>query len=389
MKVLCCFNGSYPNGMAMANRLKLYAKILSSKKISFLIFSEKGNAKSRSGNPFDLHYYYHWKKPSFVDSFIILRDIYSSIYRIKLFLLIFRFKDYDVLLSTGYKWPVILCFKIVCFLSGKKLIIELNEKPYSLMNLRFSFLNGIHSFILYNFVYKLIDGFIVISENLMGLANKYKKPSASVFKLPILIDGSKRVQRRPNESTPFIFHAGTLNEEKDGITDVFNAFGILKTKTDIPVKFILSNYLTDNETKAKIQSIIRKYDLKDDVIFHNFLSELELSRYYQECLAVVINKPNTLRNRHNFSTKLGECLFYKVPVIATNYGEAKKYLVHNFNALIIEETNPIQSISTALYELLNNNVDVKKITQNAHKTAVDNFDFNRHSDDFRTFLIGL
>ncbi len=389
LKVLCCYKGTYPQGMAMAKRLRLYAKICASIKFSFTVFSEKCFSKEHEGKPFDYHSYIQWKKKSIFDSFIVLRDVYSTIYRLKLFFIIFKSKDYDIVFSSGYKWPTILCFKFICFFTQKKLILELNEYPYSLSKTRFSFLNKINSFVLFNFVYKLIDGFIVISQNLHKVASKYKKSNAKVLLLPILIDSEDKINRTKNNSTPFIFHAGTLNDEKDGVVEVFKAFGKLKSKLNTPIKFILSNSKMDENTKNIINQIIEDYDMNDNIIFHNYLTNEKVRSYYQKCVAVVINKPNTFRNSFNFSTKLGESLLYSIPVITTNYGESRKYLIDGFNCLIIDETNPIDSISNHIYALISNKYDVNFLTQNGRKQAIDCFDYKNFSDDFKFFILSL
>lgn len=389
MKVLCCYKGTYPQGMAMAKRLYMYAKICASIKFSFTVFSEKCSSKQHKGKPFDYHSYIQWKKKSVFDSNIIIRDLYSSIYRLKLFLLIFKAKDYDIIFTSGYKWPTILCFKFICLLTQKKLVIELNELPYSLSKTRFSFLNKINSFILFNFIYKLIDGYIVISQKLFNVASKYKKTNSKVFLIPILINSEDKIQRIKNTSTPFIFHAGTLNDEKDGIIEVFKAFGNLKSNLNTPIKFILSNSKMDVKTNKIINQIIDDYDMKDNIIFHNYLTDTELRLYYQKCIAVVINRPNTYRNSFNFSTKLGESLFYSIPVITTNYGESRKYLIDGFNCLIIDEKKPVESISNHIYGLISNKYDVNFLTQNGQKQALDCFDYKNFSDDFKYFILSL
>lgn len=389
MKVLCCYKGTYPQGMAMAKRLYMYAKICASIKFSFTVFSEKCSSKQHKGKPFDYHSYIQWKKKSVFDSYVIIRDLYSSIYRLKLFLLIFKAKDYDIIFTSGYKWPTILCFKFICLLTQKKLVIELNELPYSLSKTRFSFLNKINSFILFNFIYKLIDGYIVISQKLFNVASKYKKTNSKVFLIPILINSEDKIQRIKNTSTPFIFHAGTLNDEKDGIIEVFKAFGNLKSNLNTPIKFILSNSKMDVKTNKIINQIIDDYDMKDNIIFHNYLTDTELRLYYQKCIAVVINRPNTYRNSFNFSTKLGESLFYSIPVITTNYGESRKYLIDGFNCLIIDEKKPVESISNHIYGLISNKYDVNFLTQNGQKQALDCFDYKNFSDDFKYFILSL
>ena len=83
--------------------------------------------------------------------------------------------------------------------------MELNEYPYSLSKTRFSFLNKINSFVLFNFVYKLIDGFIVISQNLPKVASKFIKSNAKVLLLPILIDSEDKINRTKNNSTHLFF----------------------------------------------------------------------------------------------------------------------------------------------------------------------------------------
>lgn len=86
---------------------------------------------------------------------------------------------------------------------------------------------------------------------------------------------------------------------------------------------------------------------------------------------MIINKYNTQQNRYCFSTKLGEYLALKKPVIITNIGEAMNYL-NETNAYIVEPGDP-QLIANNIISIINNKEKSKRIAENAYQLTLKEF----------------
>lgn len=396
MKLLILFDNSYPEGMAMANRLKLYAKALVSVDVHVTILAGKSNTDPQyKQKEFEGHYYYNIKSFHSLKRIPILNKLFYWINKLPLYSHLFKnICKYDVVWSIGYSWFSILIFSIICKINRKKIIIELNELPHSIIasRLQSNFTNGIKRSLLFHVSYPRIDGFVVISKKLELLATNYKNKKAKILKIPILIDTSQFKKEENLVSSrftsPYIFHAGTLTEEKDGILQVFEAFAQVASKQYPQLKFILSNKITLPNVINKINKIIFDYNVNENIIFNNHIKQEVLDLHLKSCSLVIINKPQNHRNEYNFSTKLGECMNYGIPIITTPVGEAMEYLKDRENAHIVNSTD-VNEITKRIIEILENPSNAIKLGNSARITAISEFDYRLYSMKLRNFLENL
>lgn len=390
MKVLCAFKGSYPMGHAMANRLTCYADSMNDLGIEFTVASEGQKVKSKKRQKYSNHFVWHWRKPSQFDSIPIISGIYSLLIRYKLYFHILFNNDADIILSAGYKWPQMIAFSIICKLSKKKYIIELNELPHSIIasRLQTKFSNKIKRWITLYLAFPRINGFIVISENLGELAKKHCGQNAKIIKIPILTNEIQPLNKKAKGGLD-IFHAGTLTTEKDGILTVFEAIGKARQESSLNIRFILSNYKALPSIKKKIESLIDKYEMKGDVIFHNYLNSSQLEEAYNSARLIIINKPNNLRNQYNFSTKLSVCMSYALPIISTSIGESKNYLVHEHNCMILKSSGDSNELSKLILRVFTSESLAENLGIEARKTAQEHFLYSKYNESFGQFLYSL
>jgi hypothetical protein len=80
--------------------------------------------------------------------------------------------------------------------------------------------------------FPLIDALTPISTGLYEIAKQYTNQECKLLKVPILVDFDKyKLDDKSNEAEyPYIFHSGTLTEQKDGILGIFKAFGEVHKK---------------------------------------------------------------------------------------------------------------------------------------------------------------
>jgi glycosyltransferase involved in cell wall biosynthesis len=391
MRVLVVFDNHYPEGMAMANRLHLYAKGIVELGGKIRILAGKYKKKSNGIQTYEGVEYYtlngsFYKLPSILNR---LTDFFE---RLNLYAhLIRNRKEYDIIWAIGYAWFPLLIFSIISKLFNKKVVIELNELPHSIVSSRLqsNFTNSIKRGLLFTITYPQLNGFIVISEALKELAETKRAKSAKIIKIPILMDASKfagedfNIDLRFKER--FVFHAGTLTEEKDGIVEVFEAIAKVIKEKDPQLKFILSNKITLPKIIAKIDGIIEKYGIQDNVIFHNHLSKDEMHKYLKTCTLVIINKPDNKRNSYNFATKLGEYMSYGIPIIATPVGESGKYLIDGKNVLLVNSKD-VNEIVSKISSILDNPEKSLNMGNEGRKTAIENFNFRNYSKPLLDFF---
>ena len=309
------------------------------------------------------------------DSSIILAKVYNYVL---LFFKVLKFlffvidrKDLVVMFpATDLRLLYLLFLKF----KGVRVICEINEYPLAAKD------NGFCActkrFIIFK-TFKLYSGFIVISENLNNLINKYKSRKSLVFKLPVIsikpnLNKSENKTIKPCEFD-YIFHAGSLLESKDNISDMLRAFGLARRNLNLKVKFILTGLLENSSDPFLLKKIINEFKMEEDIIFTGFLSYQELTAYMTHAKLAIVLKKDNLQNNYCFATKLSEYFSYRIPVITTLIGENKNFIVDNINAFVVASNSP-ELVSQSIIFAFENEIISKKIGMGGYKTFIKNFD---------------
>lgn len=276
--------------------------------------------------------------------------------------------DYFVLYEGGSFWHR-LCIKTIR-LAGGICGIELNELPYGTgvetvgkMKKREWYLKDI---------FPKLDFVWAISESLYELAQEYA-PQAQIIKVPIMVEGQLEGEDFPEQRVPYIFHSGTLYEQKDGVCGMLEAFGMACQKLQVPIEYILTGDLGESPHAEELKVIIKKYGIEDKVKFIGYLDLSTLRKYQKNCFLTIINKYDTQQNRYCFSTKLSEYLSFSRPVITTTVGEAKRYLKDGVNAFFVEPHRP-ELLAEKIVYAVNHPLETSAIGIEGHKLTEKEFD---------------
>jgi len=289
--------------------------------------------------------------------------------------------------------PRLLPIPIMHFL-GKKIIVEVNEYPYSTEGNKFTRITIIRKTLRWatlRWVIPKMDGIVVISENLKEVVNQYA-PSVPVLKVPILVDVSRgyftSFEKSPH-SHPYLFHAGSLSVQKDGIIKVIEAYAKAATllkKSSIQLDLVLTNKKTFPKIWQSIEKILIEYNLIDRMKITGYLSETELHDYIQHASALLINKPSTFQNKYNFPTKLGDYLLSGRPVILAAEGiEANNYIYNKVNGFVVPPDD-VEKIKNTLIWLFQNPLKANDIGKVGRQTAIDYFDYRKNSLQIKSFM---
>ncbi len=235
--------------------------------------------------------------------------------------------------------------------------------------------------------YPLCDGIIAISDALVELAKQHTTDECNVIKVPILVDFDKfHMEDHSSEAEiPYIFHSGTLFEQKDGILGMLEAFGKATQKLDKNIHFISTGTPNKSPHYHDIERIIKDYQIEDKVTFTGYLSNEELKDYLSKASLVIINKYPNQQNTYCFSTKLGEYLAAGKPVIITKVGEAMNWLKDGENAYIIEP-NDTELLAQTIVNAINNPENRNKIALNGQKICKECFDYRNYGKKLLHFF---
>ena len=391
MKVLILTAVPFPNGMAATNRIKCYAKALAEQGVDCKVLcfrrSDIKTNTTKEGREDGVEFKYvgrnsirskGWKGR--------LEDLIDHLHL--LLSLLLTVNKNTVVFSYGSTLHFGNMLIMVTHLKGGTFVRDLVEIPNVVLNdtpkqkrIREKELKC---------QFPRYDGVIAISTALKEMAEVYINKPNAVLQVPILVDYEKYYLEDQSEvaEKSFIFHSGTLTDQKDGITGMIEAFGKAVNSIDTPIYFYSTGYIEKSPQREEIKGIIEKYGIEDNVRFLGYLSDKELQEYMKKASLVIINKYKTEQNIYCFSTKLGEYMAAGIPVIITNVGEAMNWLIDGADARIVETENN-DALATAIIELIDNKGLRKRIGERGRETCKRSFDYHNYGKPIRDFFQSL
>ena len=390
MKVYIITREPFPIGMAATNRIICLAKAFRSAGVdcSVVIFRRGYTTNSIPGIGFFEGIPYKYiggsaqrakgkLKAKFQSFFLMIQLLVFLTHRIKSGNVIYDFFGKSNILKSIMIWLVHknggFCVRELCeypFGTGKETKKIVKQRKYAL-----------------NRLFPQYDGIVAISDALVDLAKHYCSPKCVIQKVPILVDFEK--YNLPDESSqasiPYIFHSGTLYEQKDGILGMIEAFGRAAKELDFPVKFICTGYKEKSPHIHEISSLIKKYHLENSVVFTGFISEDKLKVYLKGASMCIVNKYPNQQNRYCFSTKLGEYMAAGKAIIITRVGEAINWLEDKKNAIIVEP-NDRQALADAIVKLFTDKELRQSIGSEARNKCFQTFDFHNYGQVLNQFI---
>lgn len=378
MKVYITTSGPFPNGGANSSRIKCYIQGLLEHNIDCEVLTTSHKDKS---NP-NLGFRYIRIGKDYSNRHILIRMFYfvKNTLMLRMYLRD-RVRANDIVLM--YNNEIVESSILTALHKKCKLVREVNEIPYynSKLTSKIMRWGQFHVF------FKKFSGFVTISEPLKQIVEKYKSSNAQVLKVPILVDENKFKhieQHILNVNHPYIFHSGSLTENKDGFVGMLEAVSIVNQK-GYNIHLYSTGY---SSNKTYLDDIIKTLNIENFVHFLGFLDDERLRQYQLNSSMFIINKHDTLQNRYCFATKLGEYLSAQKPVIMTNIGEANYYLENNISAMVVSDQDT-ESIADKIIEILNNPGFSSYIGTNGYNVAKNNFSYKAQSERLLDFFTNL
>lgn len=387
MKILVIYKGSFPNGLAMTKRLQLYVKGL--KEVGNEIEIIIPNATDKNGSKineftqgdFEGVPFKYLSNSTERSSSFFLRRIHDFLGYSKLIKYLSNKKnkfDLVFLIDIRNNWRIPIYF--LSKFRKAKVIYELNEHPLIFSSkLKYWFEKKI--------IFKLFDGYIVISENLKELMKMIVKKRCLLLKIPIITNEMplEKFDYEENNQRDYIIHTGGLSEKKEGILGIIKAIHYVKHNYIKEIDLLFTGNLKSSIDKLIIEETIKELDLQDNIKFLGYISDLEVLKYQRNALLGLINKPENLQNNFCFPTKLGEYLAIGKPVLATNVGEYMNYLINGFNSIILKDNSP-ECLGENIIEVLKNKEYYENIGINGKITADLNFNYKVQCENINSFI---
>ncbi len=395
-RLLFLHEGTFPDGFAMTNRLKMYMKMLVGNNNPSKIIIPRRNQNFQFLEYEETEIDFLWDKP--IHTNIFLRKISYLVQDLKWAKYIFKNrKQIDIIFIAAMSiWPMFL-ITVIGKLFKKTIVCELNEFPFSSQG--GNYIDDLKYYKIFRrkfmefAILKHIHSVISISNDLTQYIKKINS-KIIIIEIPILCDVMyfKSFSLNMNSKTPdhkYIVHASHLSEYKDGFLTVLNAIGSYNLKLNDLDKIHI--YITSNQIPPllleSVNEVIINYELKDYIHFIGYQDDGQLFNLYSNASFLVINKPINLQNKYNFPTKLSEYLYFSKALIVSVNTAMSNYLKNELNCLIFKN-NDSEDLLNTIHSLMEKEYRNGILNIAGKNTVENNFDFNVHKANFQNvFLI--
>jgi glycosyltransferase involved in cell wall biosynthesis len=369
----------FPIGLAASNRIMSYAKgfIRNNCGVSVICMKPTENPKqvfnfNPSGIVDGISYEYSCGKTTRSFHFINRRiDNIKGIYKICLDLLKEkRSERTDVIIyySTSTSRALLLFW-----ITRIKKILYLKEESEmpEVYYLHMSFLQRIF---FKNVHYQLFDGLLLMTKRLIRYFQTEKKLNKQFIHVPMTVDAERFINIGKNKSRgKYIAYCGVLNNKKDGIDMLIEAFVLISTDFPEVNLYLIGESSSDEEFKSYLEKVKLNH-LMGRIIFTGRVSKDSIPEFLCNASILIMPRPESIQAEGGFPTKLGEYLATGNPVVVTKVGEISEYLTDGKNVFMAKPGN-IESLITKIKEILTDYEKAKEIGIEGQKTAMKYFNY--------------
>lgn len=269
-------------------------------------------------------------------------------------------------------------------LIGYKIIFDIDDNFYALVDFRNSFSSGMNpsGWQPQKRIQYLANHIIVISTSLFQQFSKQKLNHRRLTLLPVTIQADKfRWQSNGFYEPVKIFYNGTFLEA-DGIENLLKAFERIAVR--YPESMI---YLSGMGVSKRVDWIISQIDIspfRQRIQYLGYLNENVYHQYLKNC-DIIYAVQGDASNAVSFPTKLAEYLATGKSVLAPRSGEIPNYLADKKNAIFVNP-DAIDSVEAGIEYLLKNREHARKIGLAGRQTALQNFDIQAVGQKFYKIL---
>ena len=376
LKIAILTLAGFPEGMAVTNRVFYYAKGLQENGSEVEVIIVKPTEKAGNvinseseGNYNGVNFSYSLGKS--VRSMNFLRRRIDDIIGPYIAAVTVIKNKYDVGMligSNSFYHPMI--FKIMFRFFGIKFYAERTELMFH--NKKKAGLYKIKNKIYEKIIYKNLDGFFVISNQLLREYSKLKSKRCKLGLIPVIVDENEIYKPEITRSKNLVY-TGPLTQKKDGILTIIQSFFMI-AKNCPETDLIMTGDIDSTPDKDKILSLVNNSEFKSRVKFLGFMSRKGMIELINSACGLVLAKPLSDQSDTCFPTKLGEYLSTGNPVVITKTGEIPMYLKDGVNAYIAEPGSA-ESFAFKLAEMLNDPEKAKAIGMKGRQVAIGNFNY--------------
>lgn len=260
---------------------------------------------------------------------------------------------------------------MVAKLSGVKMAIERNEYPAVYIQQTRVLKKWLYDNFILRWHYRLFSLMFVMTDELEQFFKKHISSKTFIQKLPMTVDFDRFGMSGSAMEKPYIFYAGSLSEQKDGVESLICAFSEVQHKFPELVLKIAGTAANSTEA-AKLHGLVNEKSSDDRIIFLGNVDREKIPEYLSSAKILVLPRPDTRQARGGFPTKLGEYLASARPVIVTRVGEIPQMLTEE-QVFFISPDQIVQELKDKIIYIMEHEEQALNVGLEGKKAAMHNF----------------
>jgi glycosyltransferase involved in cell wall biosynthesis len=237
------------------------------------------------------------------------------------------------------------------------------------------------------FVNKL-SACVVMTKALYVFFEKLNIPNLKLLHLPMTVDLARFKNKQIpllNFQKPYILFVGVMNNAKDGVDILIDAFAQISDKYPKYCLYLVGPWQYDTPGHLKR---IKELGLIDRIFWHNEVGRDEIPPLLLEASLLALPRPDSKQAQGGFPTKLGEYLASGNPVCATTVGEIPDYLTDN-ESVFFADPGSIPSFADAMNRALENETRANHVAKNGRLISEKFFNKDIQASILHNFLIEI
>jgi glycosyltransferase involved in cell wall biosynthesis len=283
----------------------------------------------------------------------------------------------EAMVVTTFSYTQIVYYKLLSVFLKSKILLDVVEKNSTIAG-RNGFLQKLNDFFYERYCYGLMDGILVISDQLKAFVQGItRKPIA---KIPVVFDYDriKPENKLNNTGHPYLLFCGHANYIHT-IDFILEAYNLVETKSyDLKI-------VSNGSQLNKVNTHISSHPRSAQISLLSGLTDEALFDLYKNANALLIPLFNTPQDIARFPQKISEYLASGNPIVSTNVGEVAKYFDHGKNAFLAEPDNRYE-FSKMMDKAYSSSINSNAIGSAGRKLGLENFDFRKIGLDISNFI---
>ena len=258
-----------------------------------------------------------------------------------------------------------MSYYLLSRIKGIRMIQERTEYPFITQNNNLIF--KINLWFYLRISCKLFDAMILITDVLSDYFDKYLSRSGKKIIVPIVVDPSRFEAVKLNSDQPeYVAYCGSMQSNKDGIEILIQAFSLISSK--YPSLYLKLIGKTDFQGFHKLSKLVDLQAARERIEFTGWVSNEEMAGLLKQAKLLALARPATIQSEANFPSKIGEYLSTGKPIVTTEVGSIRKYLIHGVNAFLAKP-DEIADFAEKMEYVLDHYSDALKVGKAGLKLA--------------------